>query len=405
MGPVMSKVPNSELSRDVGHSWVSMCPDDARVQARESQQNPPQAFNRTVRQLYCFLHCHACHTNTMQGTIAMMATVLLCDPQGKIIPHQVQHDLESHLWTALFGLINCQGPFHNIVQWPANTVVAGTTGDINGVDVELLPPSWLRPRAGQYPYTFEDIFVDRIRSLGNWEYYRSLIQPYWRDNVILDGMGKMFDIFMSKNMLISKQQWHNKITIDPAFNKCLVHDQLIDIVKEIITGINGISDMDHMYYAQLPLPHVLIKDGRHLYTSNLQFSQLPPLDEPDNDLLDAHPANVITPTHATTRRRHTRSPSVNRSAFYPSSVTPHPPGPPMTVGGNPRRSPQERPSVDDGGASLPSKKRRIEKGKETGTESVSGRRQLRSMGRDHDGPSKGGRRGAGVHQPMAGPSR
>jgi hypothetical protein len=48
------KIPDSEWSTVGGHSGVTMCLDSIRAQARESQQTPLKAFNRTVCRLYHF---------------------------------------------------------------------------------------------------------------------------------------------------------------------------------------------------------------------------------------------------------------------------------------------------------------------------------------------------------------
>jgi hypothetical protein len=224
-----------------------------------------------------------------------MATPLLADAHGQHLPRLVQHDLESFFWTTLFGLVNLSGPFQQVKDW--STVEAGSTSDQNrSFNTTIIPPAWMRP--GLAEYTFHDVHASRLSTLGNWGYYRGFIQPYWEDQAILSGMEKMFNIFMSQDMLTGQRV--GCIATDMSFNQDLRHDKLITIVKEIIQGIEGKSDILHMASSKLPLDD-LVKKGRDRYKSVLRSRQLPPV-VPDD--LKNKPINSTIPTVPTVSKRH-----------------------------------------------------------------------------------------------------
>jgi hypothetical protein len=229
----------------------------------------------------------------MQGTIATMATPLLADAHGQYMPRLVQHDLESFFWTTLFGLVNLSGPFRQVKDW--SKVAGGSTGAQNNlVNTTIVPPAWMRP--GLAEYTFHEVHTSRLSTLGNWGFYRGFIQPYWEDQAILSGMEKMFNIFMSQDMLAGESV--GCISTDASFNQDLRHDKLITIVKEIIQGIKGKSDILHMANRSIPVDN-LVKKGRDRYTSVLRSRQLPPV-VPDD--LNNNPIDSIIPTISKRRR-------------------------------------------------------------------------------------------------------
>ena len=214
----------------------------------------------------------------MQGTIATMATPLLADAHGQNTPHLIQHDLESFFWTTLFGLVNLTGPFQEVKDW--SKVVPGSTKSGDQFKTTMIPPVWMQP--GVAVYSFNDVHESRLSTLGNWGYYRSFIQPYWQDEVILSGMEKMFNIFMSQDMLNVQQEECNVVT-DLSCNRGLRHDKLITIVKEIIQGIKGTNDMLYMLGKGIPVNN-LVQNGRDRYESVLRYNQLPPAVPSDDDL-------------------------------------------------------------------------------------------------------------------------
>src|SRR6267154_1790773 len=191
----------------------------------------------------------------MQGTIATMATPLLADAHGQNTPHLIQHDLESFFWTTLFGLVNLTGPFQEVKDW--SKVVPGSTKSGDQFKTMMIPPVWMRP--GVAVYSFNDVHESHLSTLGNWGYYRSFIQPYWQDEAILSGMEKMFNIFMSQDMLNVQQEECNVVT-DLSCNRGLRHDKLITIVKEIIQGIKGTNDMLYMLGKGIPVDN-LVQNG------------------------------------------------------------------------------------------------------------------------------------------------
>ncbi|KAG1765980.1 hypothetical protein EV702DRAFT_1151040 [Suillus placidus] len=268
-----SVAPNGLSIQDCGHSGVTAPQDDSKERC-ERVNKLPEAFNRV-------------------GTIATMSSQLLADPHGQIIPHLERHDLESVFWTIFWCLVNCQGPFHDIVRWLAKISQSRTTNiEFDSAMMELLPPFWMQ--AGLYHYTFRD-------TLGNWEYYKSLIRPYWHDAAILMGMEKMFNIFMPKGLAQAKSGGGIKFNL--AFNQDLGHDQLIDIVEEILTGMG--NDVEYLYMTNQFMNGVK-NNGQQRYEALLRYSQLPPLHDPDDNLVN-HPATTIPP------ERRPRLPSINSS--------------------------------------------------------------------------------------------
>ena len=232
----------------------------------------------------------------MQGTIATMATPLLADAHGQYLPRLVQHDLESFFWTTLFGLVNFSGPFQQVKDW--SKVAGGSTGGQNdSANTTIVPPAWMRP--GLAEYTFHDVHASRLSTLGNWEYYQGFIQPYWEDQAILSGMEKMFNIFMSRDMLTRTGQSAGRISTNLSFNQDLRHDKLITIVKEIIEGMDK-NDILHMASKRMPV-HDLVQKGRDRYTSLLRSRQLPPI-VPDD--LKNNPIISTIPTVPTVSKRH-----------------------------------------------------------------------------------------------------
>jgi len=229
--------------------------------------------------------------NIMQGTIWMMSSQLLADPHGKIIPHLEQHNLESVFWTIFWCLVKCQGPFHDIVRWFAKISQSQTTSVVfDGTDsttMELLPPYWMR--AGLYHYTFRNVLESRLQTLSNWEYYKSLIQPYWHDTVILTGMEKMFNIFMSKGIAQAKSGGGIKFNL--AFNQGLGNDQLIGIIEEILAGMG--NNVNYLYMTSQLMVDVK-NNGWQRYEALLWHSQLPPVHDP-NDNLANNPTTTIPP--------------------------------------------------------------------------------------------------------------
>jgi len=145
---------------------------------------------------------------------------------------------------------------------------------------------------GLAEYTFHDVHASCLSTLGNWGYYRGFIQPYWEDQAILSGMEKMFNIFMSQDMLTGQSV--GCISTNLSFNQDLCHDKLITIVKEIIQGM-GKSDVLHM-----PM-HNLVKKGQDRYMSLLRSKQLPPV-VPDD--LKNNPIISTIPTVPTVSKCH-----------------------------------------------------------------------------------------------------
>ncbi|KAG1744243.1 hypothetical protein EDB19DRAFT_1827124 [Suillus lakei] len=144
--------------------------------------------------------------------------------------------------------------------------------------MNLLPLFWMW--GGLYQFSFHNVLVFHLETLGNWQYYKSIIQPYWQDAAILVGMQKMFNIFMPDELAPVNPEGGMKL--DLAFNQDLRHDQLINIVEEILTGMG--NDVDYLF-----------KTHQHMddhYEALLRYSQLPPFDGPDDNLID-HPATTI----------------------------------------------------------------------------------------------------------------
>ena len=208
-----------------------------------------------------------------------MATPLLADPHGQRVPRLVQHDLESFFWTTLFGLVNFTGPFQQVKDW--STVEEGSTSSAEEFVTTGAPPVWMR--LGVAEYKFHDVHMSRLSTLGNWQYYKGFIQPYWWDEAILSGMEKMFNIFMSQDMF-NTQGHRCGMATNISFNQDLRHDKLIAIVKEIIQGLKdpASNDIMHMLLKGIPVDN-LITDGRARYKSLLESHQLPPA-VPSDDL-------------------------------------------------------------------------------------------------------------------------
>ncbi|KAG1847034.1 hypothetical protein F4604DRAFT_1936071 [Suillus subluteus] len=134
--------------QDRGHSGVTAPHDDSKKEGRERLNVQPMAFNRT-------------------GTIGTMSSQLLADPDGQVIPHLERHDLESIFWTIFWCLVNCEGPFHDIVKWfDKISKPRATSSDSESVTTELIPPFWMR--AGLHHFTFHDVLESRMQTLGNW---------------------------------------------------------------------------------------------------------------------------------------------------------------------------------------------------------------------------------------------
>jgi hypothetical protein len=224
-----------------------------------------------------------------------MATPLLADPHGQRVPRLVQHDLESFFWTTLFCLVNFTGPFQQVKDW--STVEEGSTSSAEKFITMGAPPVWMRP--GVAEYKFHDVHMSRLSTLGNWQYYKGFIQPYWRDEAILSGMEKMFNIFMSQDMFDTQGDGCGMAT-NISFNQDLRHDKLITIVKEIIQGLKGpaSNDIMHMLLKRIPA-HNLTTDGRARYKSLLESHQLPPA-VPSDDLKNKP---VVATTRTMNKRR------------------------------------------------------------------------------------------------------
>ena len=158
----------------------------------------------------------------------------------------------------------------------------------NLVNTTIIPLAWMRP--GLAEYTFHEVHTSHLSTLGNWGFYQGFIQPYWEDQAILSGMEKMFNIFMSQDMLTGQSV--GCISTNTSFNQDLHHDKLITIVKEIIQGIKGKSNILHMANRSIPVDN-LVKKGQDWYASVLRSRQLPPV--VPNDLKN-NPINSIIPT-------------------------------------------------------------------------------------------------------------
>ncbi|KAG2127003.1 hypothetical protein BD769DRAFT_1668127 [Suillus cothurnatus] len=267
-----SVAPDGLTVQDCSHSGVTAPQDNFKKERCECLNQLPGAFNCT-------------------GTIWMMSSQLLADPHGKIIPHLEQHDLESVFWMIFWCLVKCQGPFHDIVRWFAKISQSQTTSVVfDGTDsttMELLPPFWMR--AGLYHYTFCNVLESHLQTLSNWEYYKSLIQPYWHDTVILTGMEKMFNIFMSKGIAQAKSGGGIKFNL--AFNQGLGNDQLIGIIEEILAGMG--NNVNYLYMTSQLMVDVK-NNGWQCYEALLRHSQLPPVHDP-NDNLTNNPTTTIPP--------------------------------------------------------------------------------------------------------------
>ncbi|KAG1758079.1 hypothetical protein EDD22DRAFT_957218 [Suillus occidentalis] len=164
--------------------------------------------------------------------------------------------------------------------------------------MELIPPFWMR--AGLQHFTFHDVLESRLQTLGNWAYYQSLIQPYWHDSAILQGLEKMFNIFMSKEMVHAVPGEGFQVSLD--FNHGLRHDELIDIVNDILIGMG--SDVDYLYTTDQKMKD-LRNNGRKRYETLLRYSQLPAVHDPNDNLAD-NPVTIPP-------ERRSRPPSVNVS--------------------------------------------------------------------------------------------
>jgi hypothetical protein len=77
------------------------------------------------------------------------------------------------------------------------------------------------------------------------------------DKGILLGMEKMFNIFMSPKMVVKCKD--GCVVTDPTFGQDICHADLIDIVKEIILGLQGKNDILDMVSKGLPVDKLFEK--------------------------------------------------------------------------------------------------------------------------------------------------
>ena len=97
----------------------------------------------------------------------------------------------------------------------------------------------------------------------------SFIHPYWHDQAILNGLEKLFDLFMSKDLAKPRSNGERGVIVDLTLNDGLVHDTLTGIVTEITTGMG--SDLPYLYKSQVT-SRQLVAQGRARYQSLLRHS-------------------------------------------------------------------------------------------------------------------------------------
>ena len=173
-----------------------------------------------------------------------MSTALLADPFGLFIEHSPKHDLEGFWWTTMWTTVNCEGPYGQLVDWED-----GRERKYRREVVMFSRPStcWARPMAslrnGFQNITYDEILQERISRLGHWRYFKTLVNPFWWDPAILDGMEEMFKIFMPVELLADDLQpppkGHSFVpplaVNDEAVH--VTHDRMIEIVERILKNM------------------------------------------------------------------------------------------------------------------------------------------------------------------------
>jgi len=173
-----------------------------------------------------------------------MSTALLADPFDLFIKHSPKHDLEAFWWTTMWTTVNCEGPYNQLIDWDD-----GRKEKYRKAVVMFSHPStcWAYPMASLLDnfqdIRYYDIVQERMSRLGHWRYFKSLVNPFWWDPAILDGMEEMFKIFMPVELftddLRPPPEGHSflpPLTVNDEAVQ-VTHDRMIEIVERILQNM------------------------------------------------------------------------------------------------------------------------------------------------------------------------
>jgi len=173
-----------------------------------------------------------------------MATAILADPFGQKLVHDERHDLEGFWWTIFWTVLNTEGPYCQMVKWGPPVKGAVPTSHDSLAPITRIPP-WLR-QGGFETMTYQSIVNDRLETLGNWRRYKAMINPFWRDDAIIQGLEKMFNIFMNPELFMDHypdarcsvpgQKFAPRSFIDENAVR-VTHQDMISIVESILAGM------------------------------------------------------------------------------------------------------------------------------------------------------------------------
>jgi hypothetical protein len=98
--------------------------------------------------------------------------------------------------------------------------------------------------------TYQSIVDDRLETLGNWRRYKAMINPFWHDDAIIQGLEKMFNIFMNPELLVDHypdarrpvpgQKFVPRSFIDENAVR-VTHQDMISIIESILAGMKDES--------------------------------------------------------------------------------------------------------------------------------------------------------------------
>jgi hypothetical protein len=178
-----------------------------------------------------------CH----QGSPKYMATPILADPFGQKLVHDARHDLEGFWWSIFWTTLNTEGPYCQMVEWAPPVKGAVATSRDSLAPITRIP-AWLR-QGGFETMTYQSIVDDRLDTLGNWKCYRAMINPFWHDDAIIQGLEKMFNIFMDPQLLrvadcypASGEKFVPRSFIDESAVRA-THQDMISIIESILAGM------------------------------------------------------------------------------------------------------------------------------------------------------------------------